>query len=108
MLIHLSHEKRVDVLFGYFYHSKYTIAIEVGLHHDRVELYARSLVQRNVLMRIGEQSCGTVDAKYLYDIAVSTCAQQESTVGGDIEMAWMYACVLIAYLGQQPCAVSNL
>ena len=53
-LTYLSHEKRVDVLFGYFYHSKYTIATEVGLHHDRVELYARSLAHRNVLMRIGE------------------------------------------------------
>lgn len=41
-------------LFFNLYHPKDTVSLDVWLHHDGVELHARRLIDRYVLMRVGQ------------------------------------------------------
>ena len=83
-----------------FNHLECAVAGHICEHDDGVELHTGRFVYTDVLAGIGQQACRAVDAENLNGIVVSACAEQESSVGRDIEVAWMDARRLVAYFRQ--------
>lgn len=67
-----------------------------------IELDADGVAEGDVLVGVGQESCGHVTAEDLDFVAVAAAAQQITAVGRDVELAGMGCRGLVADAGEQP------